>query len=366
LRSTLDEFTNELSELLALVESILPVNAALAQHQDTLVRRYVIVRRRFDYAAFAVGLYASLEKFIEGLIAEFAQFESRRLRYADLPPKLVNKHLSRTAEMLSRGRIGEGRYAGLTELEVVKNLFECLSGVNPYKLNKAAVIAHDRNLRVAEIDALFAALGIEQVCDRIRRADALLDWYCKVKELETAPQDGVPAKLIEERIRDLVERRNQITHTGGNPTDLPGVDQMTEAIGFFLAFAQSIFAKAVGSYLEAHYPAAAATRIELMQRQHDGPFKNGTVVVVEKPTRPLFVGQPVFVPVAPIGARWGRIQSLKVDNSDMQTVLPETDAPNGIGVGLNFRCPKGTSLVALEAEDDIVWSPPKPTNAPEA
>lgn len=153
---------------------------------------------------------------------------------------------------------------------------------------------------------------------------------------------------------------------GGNPTDLPGVDQMSEAIDFFLAFAQSIFAKAVGSYLAAHYPAASPTCVELVQRQNDGPFRNGTVVVVEKPTRRLSVGQPVFVPIAPIGARWGRIQSLKVDDSEIQAVLPETAAPNGIGLGLDFRCPKGTSLVALEAEDDIVWSPPKPANAQEA
>jgi hypothetical protein len=109
-RSTLDELTKELNELRALVASIVPVNSVLAAHQDKLVRQYVQVRRRFDYAAFAIALYASFEKFIENLVAAYAQLESRRLEYAQLPPKLVKKHLSRTAEMLSRGRIGEGRY----------------------------------------------------------------------------------------------------------------------------------------------------------------------------------------------------------------------------------------------------------------
>ena len=141
---------------------------------------------------------------------------------------------------------------------------------------------------------------------------------------------------------------------------------MSEAVGFFLAFTQSIFAKAVGSYLEAHYPTGSATRVELVQRQNDGPFKNGTVVVVEKPTATVASASLCSFLSPPIGARWGRIQSLKVDDADMQTILPETHAPNGVGLGLDFRCPKGASLVALEAEDDIVWNPPKSANAMEA
>jgi hypothetical protein len=211
-RSTLEEFTRELDELEALVASITPVNEALAELKNSVVRKYVSVRRRFDYAAFAVALYASFEKFIEASIAEYAQFESRRLHYSELPQKLVKKHLLQTAEMLSRGRIGKGRYVGLTELEVVKNLFECLNGVRPYSLNKAAVIAHDVNLRVNEIDSLFAAVGIENVCDRVRRADPLLNWYRRTKDLDVEPPAGVPATLIEERIKDIVDRRNEIAH----------------------------------------------------------------------------------------------------------------------------------------------------------
>lgn len=159
-----------------------------------------------------------------------------------------------------------------------------------------------------------------------------------------------------------MERRNQIAHGGGNPTDLLGVDEMRDAVGFIRAFANSIFAIVVGSYLKACH-AASADRVELVQRQHDGPFNNGTVVVVDKPTKRLFVGQPLFVPID-TGARWGRIQGLQVDGSDVQVVGPETDAPQGIGVALNFKCPRKTTLVALEVEDDVVWSPPEPANAP--
>ncbi|WP_437591338.1 HEPN domain-containing protein [Sorangium sp. So ce1000] len=363
MRSTLDELTKELKELRALVASIAPVNSALAAHHDSLVRQYVMIRRRFDYAAFAVALYASFEKFIENLVAAYARLVTRRLQYADLPPKLVKKHLSRTAEILSRGRLGEGRYGGLREIDVVKNLFECLNGVTPYTLNEAAVIAHDLNLRAGEIDALFGTVGIEQVCDRVRHADAMVEWYCTSNELATPPLDGVPTATIEERLKDIVERRNQVAHRGGNPVDLLGVDAMNDALRFIEAFSKSVFAMAVGRYLQDHH-AAPGQGIQLQQRHDDGPYKNGTVVVVEKPAQRLFVGQPVFLVINTAGARWGRIQTLKVDDTAVEAVEPGATAANGVGIAVNFKCPKGAILVALAAEDDLVWSPEEVASAP--
>lgn len=363
MRSTFDELEKEMSELRALVASIAPVNSALAGHQDSLVRQYVMIRRRFDYAAFAVAIYASFEKFIENLVAAYARLEARRVQYAALPPKLVKKHLSRTAEILARGRLGEGRYTGLRDLDVVKNLFECLNGVTPYTLNEAAVVAHDLNLRAGEIDTLFAAVGIEQVCERVRRADALLEWYCATKELDAPPQDVVPAAIVEERLKDIVERRNQVAHRGGNPVDLLGADEMSEALGFLEAFSKSVFSLAVARYLQDHH---VATDLQLQQREGDGPYKNGTVVVVERPAHRLFVGQPVFVIVDSTGTRWGRIQSIKVDDADVQAVEAGAPAANGIGIALDFKCPKGATLVALAADDDVVWSPGAVAAAPAA
>lgn len=354
MRSTLDELTKELEELRALVASIAPVNLALSGHQDSLVRHYVSIRRRFDYAAFVVALYASFEKFIENLVAAYVRLESRRVQYAELPQKLVKKHLSRTAEILSRGRLGQGRYAGLSELDVVKNLFDCLNGARPYTLNEAAVVAHDLNLRAAEIDALFAAVGIEQLCDRVRRTDTLVEWYCAAKGLDTAPEDGVPPAIVEERLKGIVDRRNQVAHRGGNPVDLLGAEEMGDALGFIEAFSKAVFSLAVSRYLQDHL---AATAIQLQQREGDGPYKNGTVVVVEKPAHRLYIGQPVFVIVGSTGTRWGRIQSIKVDDVDVQAVDADAATAKWIGIALDFKCPKGAALVALAFEDDVVWSP---------
>ena len=357
MRSTLDKLTAELAVLNTLVESIKPVNLALEDHKDTLVQQYISIRKRFDYAAFVVALYASFEDFIEELVVVYAQLESRRLRYTELPQKLTKKHLSQTAEMLSRGRIGQERYVGLTELGVVKNLFECLNDARPYTLNKAAVAAHDNNLRASEIDTLFAVVGIEQMCSHARQADALIEWYRDVNGLAAVSQEGVPATIIKERINDLVDRRNQIAHRGGTPVNLLGVYEMGEAIGFIKAFARSVFAIIVGRYLRDHHAG-----IQLVQRQDEGPYKSGKVVIINPPAHRIFRGQPIFVLGETFGARWGRIQSLRIDDADIQEMEANTNAPNGVGVGLDFKCPRGAdvNLVALQDDDDVVWSPLEP------
>lgn len=350
MRSTIDELVSELAELSALVASIAPVNSVLADHQDSLVRKYVTIRRRFDYAAFVVALYASFEKFIENLVAAYARLASLRVQYADLPPKLVKKHLLRTADILARGRVGEGRYTGLSEVDIVKNLLDCLNGTTPYTLNEAAIVAHDRNLRINDIDELFAAVGIDTVCDRVRRADALLKWY----RTSDGRADTVPDGTVKRRLDEFVERRNQVAHRGGTPANLLGVDEMSEVLGFIEAFSKSVFGIVVGQYLKGQH---AASGIDLTQRPGDGPYKGGTVVVVEKPAQRLFVGQPLFVVVESTGARWGRIKSMKIDDTNVRSVEPDTDAPNGIGIALKFKCPKGAPLIALADEDDVVWSP---------
>jgi hypothetical protein len=357
-RSTLDELITELNELKALVASIEPVNFVLAAHKDTVVQKYVSIRRRFDYAAFAVALYASFEKFIENLITAYVRIEARRLDYAALPQKLTTKHLAGTAELLWRGRIGEGRHVRMSELGVVKNLFECLNGTTPYTLNEAVVVAHDANLRAGEVDAVFGAVDIENICDRACSADAIVAWYCTVQGLGTPPQHGVKRTVIEERLKDIVERRNQVAHRGGNPVDLLGSAAMTEAVAFIENFSRSIFGLVVGRYLKSHH-AASENRIELTLRAGDGPYRGRTIVVVDKPAQRLFVRQPVFVVVETTGARWGRIQSLEVDDTVLEEVVPSTNAPNGIGVGLDFKYPQNidAKLVALAADDGLVWTP---------
>jgi len=360
-RSTWDELSAELGDLRTLVTSIGPVNLALSKQNDSTLYRYVSIRRRFDYAAFTVALYASFEKFVESLLTAFVRLETRRLRYSELPPKLTAKHLNRTAEMLWRGSVGQGRYLGLTEFDAVRNLFQCLEGRDHYLLNEAIVTAHDANLRAGEVDALFAVAGIENICDRACQADAMISWYSALQGFDTASRDAVDRMVIDQRLEDIVERRNQVSHRGGSPAQILGPEAMSEAVDFIESLSQSLFGLVVGRYLQHHHTPRTTPEgsFELALRSDDGPFQKRTVVVVDRPSRPLYVGQPVFVLHDPTGARWGRIRSLMLNGTGVEVVQPEPDASDSVGVALSFRFPqsKQAKLVALTSDDDLVWSP---------
>ncbi|MBI4081926.1 MAG: hypothetical protein HY423_04875 [Candidatus Lambdaproteobacteria bacterium] len=353
MRSTFDELAKELAELKALVASITPVNSALAGHHDSLVRTYLTIRRRFDYAAFVVALYASFEKYVENLVASYARLVASHSQYAALPNRLTRKHITKSAEILAHSRPGEGRYEGVSEIDLVKNLFDCLSGTTPYSLNDVAIKAHDANLQYSEIGGLFSAVGIEQICDRARKADAMLKWFRESQGLTKPPQAGVPVATLQQRIEDLVERRNQVAHRGGSPEDLLGVDDMPDRVKFIEAFAHSLFVMTVTAYLCGKYvEPGAAIRLEL----REGPIKAGKVVVVDKPQQRLYVTQPIFGLIAGTGVRWGRIIDLKVNDASVSIVEENADVAT-VGVRIDFKCPKGVKLFVLESEDEVVWSP---------
>jgi hypothetical protein len=364
MRSIYDGFIAELEELNTLIRAITPTSLAPADYWDSEEGKYILIRKRFGCAAFAVALYASFEKFVENIITEYVRHEARRTDYEALPEKLRKKHLARSGDLLSRRRLGVGRYSGLNELDVVKNLFDCLSGIKPYTLNGAAVIAHDVNLYPNEVNAVFSAIGIDNICDCARHADAAMTWYRDTNGIETPPSDGVSRTIIEERLKDIVERRNQAAHHGSAPITLPGDEAMSEAAAFIKSFVTSLFGIVAGRYLQAHH-SESLSRVELTPRAGVDSSENRKIVTIEKPAQRLFIGQPVFVIVKYTGARWGRVQSLTVGGASCQELDADTNAPNGVEVGLNFVYPKGTNakLIALQDDDEVVWSPLEPVSA---
>ena len=219
------------------------------------------------------------------------------------------------------------------------------------------LVDHEANLRAREVDEIFNGVGIVGICAQACSSDAILDWFCAAHGLNDLRQKGVNKNVIEERLNDIVERRNQVAHHGCPPDNLPGSEFMSDAVAFIDSFSTSIFCLVAGLYLKNHH-ADSSKSTELVLSQRDGPYKDGTIVVVNKPVQRIFVGQPIFALVKSTGARWGRIQSLRIDGTDVQEVASDDNAPNGVGVGLDFKFPKSADakLIALSANDDVVWS----------
>ncbi len=349
MRSNIEQLLAELREARDLIDSIIPVNSALSGQSDGTIQKYLNVRRRFDYAALVVALYASYEKFVEDIVSAYARIKARGKPYSELPQKLIEKHCRKSTEIVSRGSLGKGRYIGLTEFTIIDNLHQCMSNLPNYQLNDVAVVAHENNLRYHETLSLVANLGISDLCNKVRRTDALTSWFANASSL-TGHIDSVPRETVLARLEDVVERRNQITHRGGSPDNILGPDEMRDLVDFVEATCQGIFTVIVRDYIECDYiiPQIA---IELIVKE--GPYKNGTVVVIGNPGASTSIGQPIICTAGVSRIFCGRVTSIQLDGNPCDSV--DDRSVSQIGIEVDFKIPKSAKLYQLDIADELLW-----------
>ncbi|MDR3555895.1 MAG: MAE_28990/MAE_18760 family HEPN-like nuclease [Syntrophobacteraceae bacterium] len=352
MRSTLEAFNADIEELKIFVESIEKVFHILISNSDSTLQACLNIRKRLDYTAFIIALYAALEKYVEDIAWVFTQHESYRYSYRMLSDKLQSKHLRQSADLLSRGRLGEGRYSGVTELDVVGNLYACLSGNDHYKLNRPAIVHHDSNLRSEVVQSVFNSLGIDNINDQICRSDSMISWFSISEGLESSSLERVQQAIIDLRLKDLVDRRNQVAHAGVDMADTMNPSEMRERIDFLQAYGQSIFLILAGIYLYKYYiEPNAATRLGLPT---EGPYQGGLVVVLGKPSCNLYIGQPIIGIRENRVVRWGKIVEIQLNDVRVETVGPDSNTEH-VGLRSDFKITKGTELYALAGKDQIIW-----------
>lgn len=360
--STLEQLRTELSSLESFVLSISPVNEALSTHPDSSVRQYLTLRRQYDYAAFVVALYASFERFTESLVSEYTRQISSFIQYKELPEVLTKKHLTQSAEMLSRKRLGEGRYANLSPVSVAESLFNCLSGAQSYSLTSEAVIAHDTNLRFADVGKLLGDVGISDFYQSLPTVESIWEWFVKtelesedgVETIERTPEmDRTIKTMFETRLNDLVERRNEVAHRGGNADELLGQAEMLIRIGTIRILAEAMFEISSSSYLKLRTKDKTyASQVEIVE----GPYKAGHVIVINPPSVPLSRGQSSFVLHADGRVRWGKILGIRVNNEPTDEISPG-EIDSSVGVELDIRCNKNSTVWINSAPDLTIWAP---------
>ncbi|AFM25366.1 MAE_28990/MAE_18760 family HEPN-like nuclease [Desulfomonile tiedjei] len=354
MRSTLDAFWADIKELQLFVRSISGVYRTLAQHEDAMIRACLNIRRRLDYTAFIIALYTALEKFVDDLAWSYTELESSRNQYSDLCDKLRLKHLQQSAALLRRRRLGEGRYTGLSATDVVENLHACLSGKNPYKLNRHAVVHHDYNLRSQVVQDVFGSLGIENINKLASGVKTMIDWFCTSEGIESSSIQPISPKVVDLRLNDLVDRRNQIAHAGAGRDLSESLDtnEMQVRLDFLEAYARSLFDVIISAYLDRYY-IRSGLAISI-GHPLEGPFKGGSVVVVRKPPCRIFRGQPIIKVSGGRVDSWGQILEIQVSDVGVDSIEPDSDVTDA-GLRADLKFTKGNELFVLENKDVIIW-----------
>lgn len=351
MRSSVDALERDIAEMRAMASAIKPASELLANSPSPEVKAYLSVRRRFDYSSLIVALYASFEQFVEDILTSYVNIIAKQVSYGSLPDQLTGKHLQKTAELLAKGEINQVRYPGLTHFQLIKNLFHCLSGNSPYELNYIAVAAHDRNVRYDELGVLLRSVDFSH--EDIRHAQPLIKWYYDEQKMTGELPASVPATVIQQRLDNFVERRNDVAHRGGNPSDRLGIEAMQDLVEFVSALAHSIFTLFVSHYFRnRHVGTTDCERLTLVE----GPYKKQHVWVVERPLSRLYLEQPAFALAPSFLVRWGRVKSLQLQEADHASVEP--DGTGSVGVRLDFPAPRGAELYVLSSEDETIWPAP--------
>lgn len=351
MRSSVDALERDIAEMRAMASAIKPTSDILAESRHPHVRFYLSVRRRFDYSALIVALYASFERFVEDMLISYVKVIAKQNSYASLPRKLTNKHLRKSAELLTKVDIDQVRYPGVTSFQLIENLFRCLSGNSPYDLNHIVVAAHDRNIRYDELGKLLGLVDLSH--ESVRQAQPLIDWYYDDQKMTGERPDSVPRAVVSQRLDNFVERRNDVAHRGGSPSDMLGIEEMQGLVEFVFALAHSIFTLFVSHYLrKRHVGAADCERLRLVE----GPYKEQRIWVVERPLSRLHVKQPAFALSSTFLVRWGRVQNLQINGVDHISVEPGGTEP--VGVRLDFPVPSNAEVYVLGAEDESIWPTP--------
>jgi hypothetical protein len=194
-------------------------------------------------------------------------------------------------------------------------------------------------------------LGIVELShESVRQAQPIIDWYYKDQEMTGPIPASVPVIVVKQRLDDLVERRNDIAHRGGNPSNRLGVEEMQDLVEFVFALANSIFTVFVTHYLRRrHVGGIECERLTLVR----GPFKNKSVWVVQPPLSRLHVRQPIFALSSAFLARWGRVEGLQIGGKELDFVNP--GASESVGIKLDFPAPETAEVYILNTEDETIW-----------
>lgn len=352
MRSIIDGLLTKLNILRSFATSCEAVYKTLKRHKQAEVRACLNIRKRLDYTAFMISLYGIFEKFVEDLVWSYTEITSSQQTYSQLSDKLRSKHLHASAELLMRGRLGEGRYNEISELEVVTNLYTCLSGTNPYKLNKHAVIQHNNNLQSEIIKGIFTHLGVDNINWLACQTDSMINWFSATQGIDPPTENASETieAVIDLRLKDLVERRNQIAH-GGELVSSIDLDDMGTKLTFLEAYSNALFDALVSTYFKRLTQSEA---VSSLGKPIEGPYKNNSVVVVKKPVFKLFRGQPLFGLRDGRIARWGEILELRIDDDAVEDVEANSSA-TAIGVKSRFKFTEGMELYVINDPLKALW-----------
>ena len=177
-----------------------------------------------DHCAAVTRLYAIYEQFVHELLAEFLAFLESNVPYSGLDQGLRKEHRRTLGIVLSN--MDRDKYKSLSFDAVIADVAGAFSDGGRYRLLPEAMLSHDQNLRLGELQILFSRCGIVGVSDWLQKHRVVKEYFSKVAR----QSDKVEAEL-----GDFINYRNDAAHGGVNVDSVLGVNSLVEYADFLTA-----------------------------------------------------------------------------------------------------------------------------------
>lgn len=216
LENDLKELRSHLKFIENLKVDILPANENYEYSKSS-------AKRKFDYSSAIISLYGLIENYIEKFCFEYSEIiENKIPSYEFLDSKFTDNHFDLSIELIKK--VSEKKhlkYANISKEKLVRNLNDCLTIKQPYKLNREAFTINNGNLKHSKICETIGYLNIK-----------LNDKLKQTKSFNTQTENAF------NKVDDLVQRRNEIAH--GNVQQILDTTEIVPYVDFIEKYLVSI------------------------------------------------------------------------------------------------------------------------------
>jgi len=302
----------------------------LVTNAQTIVRSSTN-RRRFVHCQAVIVLYGAFERFVEDAIREYV-VEARKLctAYEQLPKAIREKHSELSIEYLYRLKDGKINVVENEELNsAISRLSSSIQAKPDFLLNDRAFALRSANVKVERIKNLLSNIGISLSLTALLRMPSYRAGY---KELySNEPEQGdEAAKRNFSKVDDLVTMRNQIAHGVVDLDNIEDVDLLRERAvdlrNFVIAVSDLMEMQFVGYCCQEHISTLLPEPIAVY---------NNEIVCIDFPAGKLSTGDIVVHPISDKDIRFGSIQSMQVNNVDVQSVKGQPNTSLGFKIGFH-------------------------------
>jgi hypothetical protein len=282
--------------------------------------------RIIDHCTAVMRTYALFEGFILQVLREYISFLEKSYKFTELGADFVAKYTRGIGQILLDQ--DKSRHAKIDVPALLAEATAALSDRRPYQIRPEALLRPEQNLRMSELQRLFAHCGLPGIEGWISGHSAVRSFFAAQSRL---------SDTVDSELKQIVDYRNEAAH--GDVDQVLGMDTLIEVTEFFEALLTSVTDFVQHERLTREKILGRAQIVGVIsERFHDD------IVVAKITNASVTVGDKLYV----YGRRMtavAQIKSIQVDNvaHDMVDVTTEQE----VGLRLGVRCSVGCQLIRV-------------------